>query len=514
MSELPDDAIRVYHGMFKFSGVQIPFSTFLFLIIKYYKVHFSPLGHPRLNKVATFEVLYRNSSSAIDDLKPPAGSYSQHDGHRLSAHIVQLRDIPEEVLILSGLSWVWKSQTRYLVIKGFGGNGTRGNSSSAIDDLKPPAGSYSQHDGHRLSAHIVQLRDIPEEVLILSGLSWVWKSQTRYLVIKGFGGNDSVISDPTLEDHATGTHSAKVIAKAEASKERKASLFGAAPSHVAKRTRSAIAQSPGSTTRSNLFADNTDVESNDDEDACVGIPLLPQSIRLLLFLPEGTRTGFLFLLLLKLLAPKAIMTKATNASPRGDGRSRSSVGHDASHQPTLTILTKEVFKDPAVCKTVVDQFPTLRGKLLARYRGLLKTHHEYSQSVADLNDKLSSSDAAFVKAKAKSLVRKFLASDEFSRVQCELLSLAINAGFERGLSVDLTQGKFDARGYFMQGVSHTIGEDVGSSLAQGPECVSFGPNDVVVALIVGEKDSGSSTLSFPITSPDTTEEVDVAPFEV
>nr|GEW52964.1 hypothetical protein [Tanacetum cinerariifolium] len=137
MSELPDDAIRVYHGIFNFSGVQIPFSTFLFLIIKYYKVHFSPLGHPRLNKVATFKGLYRNSSSAIDDLKPPAGSYSQHDSRRLSAHVVKLQDIPEEVLILSGLSWVWKSRTRYPVIKGFGGNGTRGGNQDGI--FVPPA---------------------------------------------------------------------------------------------------------------------------------------------------------------------------------------------------------------------------------------------------------------------------------------------------------------------------------------------------------------------------------------
>ncbi|GKA31673.1 hypothetical protein Tco_0717978, partial [Tanacetum coccineum] len=107
-----------------------------------------------------------------------------------------------------------------------------------------------------------------------------------------------------------------------------------------------------------------------------------------------------------------------------------------------------------------------------RYRGLLKSHHDFAQSadsrlkslqercatfqglesqvsgfqkqVVDLNGNLSSSDAAFIKAKSMgertkkedqlllwsllpSLVRKFLASDEFSRVQ------------ERGLSVDRTQ---------------------------------------------------------------------------
>ncbi|GKD14903.1 hypothetical protein Tco_1199310 [Tanacetum coccineum] len=67
------------------------------------------------------------------------------------------------------------------------------------------------------------------------------------------------------------------------------------------------------------------------------------------------------------------------------------------------------------------------------------------------------------------------------------------------------------RNVFLHGVSHTIGEDDGSSLALGPKRVSFGPNDVVVALSIGKKDSGSSSLSFLVTAPDTTEEVVAAP---
>ncbi|GKD73617.1 hypothetical protein Tco_1331899 [Tanacetum coccineum] len=134
------------------------------------------------------------------------------------------------------------------------------------------------------------------------------------------------------------------------------------------------------------------------------------------------------------------------------------------------------------------------GELLAWYR------------VTGLNDKLSASDAAFVKSKAKvkerkkkiksftksldnlhaevarlsadlnratvlkakrdeeilrlkatppefasffqgqfqALVQKFLASNEFSRVQAELLSLAASAGFERGLSMHQTKEEFAA----------------------------------------------------------------------
>ncbi|GKE43590.1 hypothetical protein Tco_1470874 [Tanacetum coccineum] len=174
---------------------------------------------------------------------------------------------------------------------------------------------------------------------------------------------------------------------------------------------------------------------------------------------------------------------------------------DAPHHPTLTILTKEVFKDPSVCKTVVDKFPT-SGEMvwieaLSSDQLTAKSHHEYGQStgfklegyqekftcltglesqvsglhrqVVGLNDKLSSSNAAFSKSKAKGnkrkkkiksrtksldnihakvarqfqgLEKKFLTFDEFSRVQAELLSLAASAGFERGLSMHRTKEEF------------------------------------------------------------------------
>ncbi|GJW62107.1 hypothetical protein Tco_0111442 [Tanacetum coccineum] len=51
---------------------------------------------------------------------------------------------------------------------------------------------------------------------------------------------------------------------------------------------------------------------------------------------------------------------------------------------------------------------------------------------------------SFFRGQFQGLVRKFLASDEFSRVQGELLSLAASAGFERGLSMHQTKDEFAA----------------------------------------------------------------------
>ncbi|GKD48141.1 hypothetical protein Tco_1277117 [Tanacetum coccineum] len=152
----------------------------------------------------------------------------------------------------------------------------------------------------------------------------------------------------------------------------------------------------------------------------------------------------------------------------------------------------------------MDFFPFTPSPYYATYSEDGVVHGSYE--VTDLNDKVSSSDAAFVKDKAKgkdrkkkikslsksldqltaevshlsfdlnqsrnvvaqkdaevlrlrafppefasffqgdfqSLVQKFLAIDEFSRVQGELLYLTANASFERGLCMDQTQEQFDA----------------------------------------------------------------------
>ncbi|GJT75263.1 hypothetical protein Tco_1041988 [Tanacetum coccineum] len=77
---------------------------------------------------------------------------------------------------------------------------------------------------------------------------------------------------PTPEDLALGTPSSKIIAKAKASQKRMASTSGATLSHVAKRTRSVLAQSSGSTTHPSLFVGDDD--ESDDDDACVEILLV------------------------------------------------------------------------------------------------------------------------------------------------------------------------------------------------------------------------------------------------
>ncbi|GKC61693.1 hypothetical protein Tco_1089291, partial [Tanacetum coccineum] len=335
----------------------------------------------------------------------------------------------------------------------------------------------------------------------------------------------------------------------------------------------------------------------------------------LLLLEEVTIASVKLLLLMHISAAQRLRRKIANpnyATYPEDGVVAGSYEvsreeWNGPYQLTLSILTKEVFKDPRVCKMVVDQFPipremvriealtddrlagkmsvlhymmmSHRGELLARYRGLLKSHHKYVPStysrlkgfqqrltsfqglksqvfglkkqVTDLNDKITASDAAFVKAKAKGkpgglmlkkdirlpplkvtlvLVQKLLASDEFSRVQGDLLSLASSAGFERRLTVVpaprvagvsppftkelivthapslvelfskdatpsyTTTSEQNKEWLSVMGVAHPVCKDVNrveSSSIQELGFASSGSADVLIALSVGEKEHGS-----------------------
>ncbi|GJX44221.1 hypothetical protein Tco_0260897 [Tanacetum coccineum] len=102
MFELLNDAIGINNRMFDFSSVRIPFSSFLLALIKHYKLK------PTVNLFRVFKTLYKQgdwfsfakhrapSLVSIDDPRPAAGSFNMADVCRLSAHVVKLRDMPED----------------------------------------------------------------------------------------------------------------------------------------------------------------------------------------------------------------------------------------------------------------------------------------------------------------------------------------------------------------------------------------------------------------------------------
>ncbi|GKF30541.1 hypothetical protein Tco_0100339, partial [Tanacetum coccineum] len=176
MSELPDDAIGIYHRMFDFSGVRIPFSSFLLALIKHYHIHFSQLGPLGLNKELTFEVLCR---SLQIEPTPTLFRVFQTLCKQGDWFLFAKRRVPSLLCIDDNRSCIkhWNSGFFFIDQRAILDSMVWRHPSTVIDDPRPVAVSFRMVDVCRLSAHVVKLRDMPEGMLVLSGLSRVWKSR-------------------------------------------------------------------------------------------------------------------------------------------------------------------------------------------------------------------------------------------------------------------------------------------------------------------------------------------------
>ncbi|GJZ23043.1 hypothetical protein Tco_0560502, partial [Tanacetum coccineum] len=189
---------------------------------------------------------------------------------------------------------------------------------------------------------------------------------------------------------------------------------------------SALAQSSGSTTWPSLFAGDDD--ESDDDDAYMEIPLVTP-LRSATVIPSSGNHGG------SSISPtaegsntrdsqgKGIMVDDVVAPSGGDGVAGNceftQEEWDAPYRPTFGVLTKEFFKDPVVCKTIVDQFPT-PGEMVRVEDSRLKGYEEkvvgliglelqvstLKKQVSRLNDKLATPNASFSKSKAKGKERK------------------------------------------------------------------------------------------------------------
>ncbi|GJZ91608.1 hypothetical protein Tco_0663535 [Tanacetum coccineum] len=60
MDKLSDDMIGLYEQYFEFSGIRVPFSTFLLAVIKHFRVHISQIVPLGLNRLTMFELYCRS----------------------------------------------------------------------------------------------------------------------------------------------------------------------------------------------------------------------------------------------------------------------------------------------------------------------------------------------------------------------------------------------------------------------------------------------------------------------
>nr|GEW26856.1 retrotransposon protein, putative, Ty3-gypsy subclass [Tanacetum cinerariifolium] len=398
------------------------------------------------------DMVWRHLHTTIYDPRPTFGSFSKDDVHHLSAHIIELKDMPE-------------GDVCDLVLRG-----VDGNVMDIYDFLCLPewTGAKVQEEPY------LDVRPTLQRLPFYC---------TPHVV------DDVVIPDPNPQDLVVGTPSSKIFPKDEASQKRKASTFGATSSHVAKRT-------------------------SDDDDDCVEIPLVTPlcSANVIPSLgnqggssvapaTEGSNT--------RDSQGKGIMVDDAAASSASVSRPRSSSGP----APSFRNVSGNAIHTDFFPFSAGPYYATYPEDGVAGNYKLNQSHHEYVSStdsrlkgyeekvtnmtglelqvsalkkqVFRFNDKLSSFDASFTKSKAKGkkrkkkikslaksldnlhtkvarlfaalnqatileaegdeeigLIRKFLASDKFSRVQGELLSLAASVGFEHGLSMHRTKDEF------------------------------------------------------------------------
>ncbi|GJW76669.1 hypothetical protein Tco_0138351 [Tanacetum coccineum] len=142
------------------------------------------------------------------------------DVHRLSAHVIKLRDMPEGVLVLSGL------------IMGI------------HDFLCLPewTGAEVQEEPYLDVRPTLQRLSFFTTLLLLRPMynyheKYLWKPVLSWRTVE-CKFNVTLVEEQMSPWKGCYTPSSKIVSKAEASQKRKASTSGATSSHVAKRTRS------------------------------------------------------------------------------------------------------------------------------------------------------------------------------------------------------------------------------------------------------------------------------------
>ncbi|GJZ89141.1 hypothetical protein Tco_0660923, partial [Tanacetum coccineum] len=201
MDRIPIDAIGIYYEFLRFSGVRVPFSTFLLSVLKYFKVHISQLVPLGLNKVVSFEVVCRdlNIIPTVTLFRVFQCLCKQGDWFSFS----KCRNT-EDVCMDDGPSSLnkWKNKIFLIDRRSIPDHLTWRHSCSCVSDDLPSDG-YDRNDVQRLCARLIRLREMREEVLVRSGLSSVCDAkiteETHHLSLPLLERVSSHTSAPTME---------------------------------------------------------------------------------------------------------------------------------------------------------------------------------------------------------------------------------------------------------------------------------------------------------------------------
>ncbi|PWA48008.1 hypothetical protein CTI12_AA393550 [Artemisia annua] len=334
---------------------------------------------------------WRHPDSCVADDIPTSG-FSQDDVDRLKANIIRLRDIPEGVLVLSGLSRVWLNPMCDPVLR------RHDDTDMSIHDfLLMPSwdGTEVKEEPHDLDTSIIQRVVDRATPPALEG---------------------TPIPAPTVEETIATRADPGVVTKAKNAAKRKASTWPQVSTNATRNKKVAKKNSEvGSSGRAaSDGSDQVDDDIQDDDTEFAAdhfkrpeevnkdkevsdAPHAESSVTLRETTQSGSRRAPRTITGIHPYAEEDISDHATNGGTRpthadhanngdipdpattedvpdpatnGDihhhdveeGQDHGFYGNedewDPVHHASLGLLNKELFKDPKVCKTVIDRVPT------------------------------------------------------------------------------------------------------------------------------------------------------------
>nr|GEX06496.1 hypothetical protein [Tanacetum cinerariifolium] len=434
MSELPDDVVGVYHRVFDFSGVRIPFSSFLLALIKHFKT-LCKQGH-----WFSFSKRHAPSPVCIDD------NHSCMKHWKSGFFLIDQRAIPDY------MSWR--------------------HPDSAINDPTPP-------DVMGVYDFLCLLEWTSDEVLEKPHHDIRPTLQRLPFYCTPPAATDVLILELTFEDLVTSNPSAKIVAKAEASQNTtRPNIFTDDSSAECNDDDDSCDEIllvtlicsatmiPSSENQGGGFAALAAEGLNTRDSHRKGImnddDVVPD-----VFGDAIHREFFPF-----------FPGHCYATYPEGGIFGNYKFTHeewDAPHQPTLTVLTNErqvtrlndkLFASDAAFTKFKAKGNERKKKIKSFTKSLDNLHAEVARRSVDLN---------------RATILEAERDEEILHLKVELLSLAASARFEHGLSMHWTKEEFVVVlrkiSQFMHG-------------ARGSERVSSSASDVVVALSVGEKGDG------------------------
>ena len=191
MDKLPRNKIGIYTRQLDIGGIRIPFSKFLLAVIRYFKVHISQLVPIGLNRVTLFEVRCY-SLQCLPTVSLFRAFYRLCKvGHWFSFESRTGRKARKCFIeVLTGLKF-WKEKFFLIDRRAIPDAMAWRHKDSEITDGFPL--TYPEDSFDKLSAKPVKLREVPQCLLWMTGLSSVWEPKELEVVLRDAEGHGNLL---------------------------------------------------------------------------------------------------------------------------------------------------------------------------------------------------------------------------------------------------------------------------------------------------------------------------------